>query len=243
VRRHPEARSIDTIIFDCEGVVIDTETLWDQAQEELLARRGVPYDRSRLKPLLTGRSSLEGAETIVSELGLPDDPRQLALERLTIVRRSIGEKVGFIPGFQDFFARARRRFKTAMATAMDEDLFELADRKLQLYGLFEGRVVTLSDVDHRSKPNPDLFLEAARRTRSQPATCAVIEDAPHGIEAARRAGMGSIGLATTYDPGLLAGAAPDVVVRSFDELSFDALADLRSSAATGEPARTKVGVA
>ncbi len=142
--------------------------------------------------------------------------------------------VSFIAGFEDFFARTRRCFETAMATAMDEELFSVADRKLSLRALFQSRVVTLTDVSYRSKPNPDLFLEAARRAGSEPATCVVIEDAPHGIEAARRAGMASVGLATTYDPSLLSAA--DLVVRSFDELSLEALARLRAEETARPPA-------
>lgn len=210
---------IDTIIFDAEGVVIDTEDLWDQAQRELLDRRGIRYDRARLKPMLTGRSSLEGARVICDVLDLDEDPEKLARERTEIMQGIVRGDIEFIEGFIPFFNDVRHRFKTCLATAMDPALLETADRTLGLSDLFDGHVVTLKDVGWVGKPAPDLFLEAARRVDAEPGECLVIEDAPHGIEAARRAGMRSVGLATTYLPEQLRGA--DQVCATFDEIDLD----------------------
>ena len=102
---------------------------------------------------------------------------------------------------------------------MSRDLLEIADRRLGLSELFGGRLYCIADVGHRSKPDPALFLHAARQLASGPETCVVIEDAPLGLEAARRAGMKSIGLAGTYDRPML-GAA-DLVVGAFSEIDLD----------------------
>jgi beta-phosphoglucomutase len=76
----------------------------------------------------------------------------------------------------------------------------------------------LIDVEQRSKPNPDLFLHAAGRLEARPENCVVIEDAPHGVEAARRAGMKCIALTTTYDRRKLSQA--DIVVDTFDQIDL-----------------------
>lgn len=209
---------IDTIIFDAEGVVIDTETIWDKGQEEFLRRRGFVYDRERIKPLLTGRTLAEGVKVMQEAYGFGGDLDEQARERADIVRELFATEVGFIDGFDAFFGKVRDSYKTCIATAMDQDLLTLVDRHLGLSKLFAGHIYTLADVGFRSKPNPDVFLYAAKQLGSEPATCVVIEDAPHGIEAARRAGMRSIGISTTYEPDKLLAA--DVVVHGFGEIDL-----------------------
>jgi len=100
---------------------------------------------------------------------------------------------------------------------MSADIFAVADRRLGISQLFEGRVYFPSHVGGRAKPEPDLFLYAAAQLATLPERCAVIEDSPRGIEAGRRAGMRVIGLATTHPRELIANA--DVVVSSFAEMN------------------------
>jgi HAD superfamily hydrolase (TIGR01509 family) len=208
---------LQAILFDCEGVIIDSESVWDKGQEELLRRRGFVYDRAKTKPLLTGRSLAEGVVVMQQQYGFQGDVEAQARERQEIVRDLFAQEVELIPGFRQFFEeKVRGRYRTCIATAMTEELFGLVDQRLGLSRLFEGHVYFLSHVGGRSKPNPDLFLFSAAQLGVPPERCLVIEDAPHGIEAARRAGMASVGLATTYDPSLLKAA--DQVVRSFEEI-------------------------
>ena len=208
---------IDTIIFDAEGVVIDTEPIWDKAEAEFLRRRGLVYDRTQIKHLLSGRSISEGAEILRTTFGLTGDLPSLVAERIDLVRAQLERQVAFIPGFPEFFHKIQPAFKTAIATAMAEELLATVDRRLGLRRLFAGKVFSLANVGYRSKPNPDLFLYASAQLGSNPATCLVIEDAPHGVEAARRAGMKCVALATTYEAALLSRA--DLVVHSFSQIN------------------------
>lgn len=214
-------RPIDTIIFDCEGVIIDSESVWDHGQSEFLRRRGKVYDRALTKHLLTGRNLAEGVRIMQEQYGFGGDPEELAKERIEIVKELFATEVQFIPGFPEFFETVRKDYRTCIATAMTRELLTLVDQRLGFSTLFDGHVYTLADVGFRSKPDPALFLYAAEKLGSRPETCLVIEDAPHGIEAARRAGMASIGLATTYEPDKLAGA--DLVVESFSEIQLPRL--------------------
>jgi len=209
---------IDTILFDAEGVVLDTESLWDRGQEVFLRRRGFVYDRERVKPLLTGRTMAEGVIIMQDIYGFEGNIQEQARERVEIVKDLFRNKARFMDGFLEFFSQVRKEFKVAVATAMDEVILAEVELHLHLDELFSGHVYTLSQVEFRSKPNPDLFLLAARRLNSCPNSCVVIEDAPHGIEAARRAGMHNIGLATTYRPEQLNDA--DIVVKTFDEIDM-----------------------
>lgn len=223
---------IDTIIFDAEGVVIDTETIWDRGQEEFLHRRGFVYDRERIKPLLTGRTLVEGVRVMQEAYGFGGDPDDLARERADIVRELFATEVGFIDGFEAFYEKVRDSYKTCIATAMDRDLLTLVVRHLGLSQLFAGHIYTVADVGFRSKPNPDVFLYAAKQLASEPDTCVVIEDAPHGIEAARRAGMRSIGISTTYEHDKLLAA--DVVVDGFGEIDLPMLSSRTGHAMSPE---------
>jgi HAD superfamily hydrolase (TIGR01509 family) len=207
---------IDAIIFDAEGVVVDTEPLWDRGQEEFLRRRGCAYDRDTLKHLLTGCSLVEGVRVMQREFGFGGDAEALARERKAIVRDLFAQEARFVEGFPEFFERVREQYKTCIATAMDEELLSLVDGHLGLGALFPGTIFTLAHVGNRGKPHPDLFLHAARRLGSLPETCLVIEDAPHGVKAARQAGMRCVALTTTYDPEKLGEA--DAIVNSFAEI-------------------------
>ncbi|MBI5687769.1 MAG: HAD family phosphatase [Verrucomicrobia bacterium] len=207
---------MDTIIFDAEGVVIDTEPMWDKAQAEFLRRRGVAYDRDKLKHLLSGRSALEAVEITKVECGISGDARLLSEERMALVRQQLEEHVGFIAGFMEFFRRVQPAYKTCIATAMAEELLRIVDRRLKLSQLFGGNIFSLVALGLRSKPHPDIFLHAAQELGSKPETCLVIEDAPHGVKAARRAGMKCIAITTTYDREKLRDA--DRIVDSFAEI-------------------------
>ncbi|MBX9636639.1 MAG: HAD family phosphatase [Nitrosomonas sp.] len=212
---------IDTIIFDAEGIVIDTETIWDKGQAIFLQRRGFVYDRERIKPLLTGRTLAEGVEVMRQAYRFDGDTEALARERADIVRELFIHETAFIEGFLPFYESVRNRYKTCVATAMDQDLLKLVDQHLNLSALFENRIYTLDKVGYRSKPNPDIFLYAAQQLGSAPEHCVVIEDAPHGIDAAKSAGMCCIAISTTYDPGKLQKA--DFVVNAYAEIDLTAV--------------------
>lgn len=212
---------IDTIIFDAEGIVIDTETIWDKGQAIFLQRRGFVYDRERIKPLLTGRTLAEGVEVMKQAYRFDGDSEALARERADIVRELFMHETTFIDGFLPFFATVRGRYKTCIATSMDQELLKLVDQHLNLSTLFENRIYTLDKVGFRSKPNPDIFLYAAQQLGSIPQNCVVIEDAPHGIDAAKRAGMCCIAISTTYDAGKLQQA--DLIVNAYTEIDLAAV--------------------
>lgn len=209
---------ITTIIFDADGVVIDSERIWDEAQTEFSRRLGIPYERAKLKPLLAGRNQTEAVEILKAEYGITGNTQSLVAERTELVKRGFQNGVEFMSGFREFFQSVRSHYQTCIATSMPEELLAIVDGRLGLSGLFGGQVFSLIAVGYRSKPNPDIFLHAAKQLDAEPANCLVIEDAPHGVEAARRAGMKCIGLATTFDRQTLSRA--DCVVKSFAEIDL-----------------------
>lgn len=215
---------IEAVIFDNEGVIIDTEGLWDRGQQEFLEKRGFIYHREQIKPLLTGRSVLEGARILKERFKLPEKVEALANERIEIIKDVIRREVDFIPGFLAFHQFLRNRnIKMAIATSMHEDLLEIAKDKLALHTLFQKHIYSLVHVNFVSKPNPDIFLHAAKQLEVAPKNCVVIEDAPHGIRAAQRAKMKCIAIATTYSIDRLKKCNPNQIIKQFSEINLDKL--------------------
>ncbi len=215
------ARRARCILFDAEGVVIDTESLWDREQEAFLRAHGVAYERSHLKPLLTGRSLAESTAILRDAFNLPGSLGELVTQRTRAMHQLLAD-VQFVPGFRLFYERAKARYSTAVATAMDPELFFVVDERLGLSALFDGHVYTLLDA-RCGKAAPDLFLVAAAALQVEPSAAVVLEDAPHGIVAARRAGMTCIAMTTTYPAALLQGA--DLVVDDYEQLAALVLDD------------------
>lgn len=213
-----EPAKIAAIIFDADGVVLDSERIWDRAQEEFLGRRGLVYRRSETKHLLTGAAPEEAIRTMQRLYGFPGDPEVLSRERLAIVAALYADGVPYMPGFLEFYQSVRHRYPTAVATSMNGDLLEIVDRGLKLRALFGGRVFTIAEVGGRGKPDPAIFLHAARQLGIPPEHCLVIEDAPNGIRAARAAGMRCVALATTHPAELLREA--DEIVSGFGEITL-----------------------
>jgi beta-phosphoglucomutase len=210
---------IDAILFDCDGVVLDSETIWDRCETEFLRRRGIAFDIARTKPLITGLGQRAGVLLLQEQYGVAGDPDALVQERLEIIRELFEKEVRFTEGFPEFYEeKVRGRYATCIATSMPEELFAVADRKLGIARFFDGRVYFPTHVGGRAKPAPDIFLYAAAQLGVPPERCLVVEDSPRGLEAARRAGTTSIGLATTHEKELLAEA--DRVVSSFAEIEL-----------------------
>jgi beta-phosphoglucomutase-like phosphatase (HAD superfamily) len=197
---------IEAIIFDAEGVVFDSESAWDRGQVEFLGRRGVVYEREKLKPLLTGRSLVEGVKVMQEMYGFSGDPEVLAKERVAIVSKFFNAGLLFIEGFGEFYQKVRGDYKTCIATALTGDLLTIVERTLELSRLFAGNVFSIADVGNIGKPQPNIFLYAARTLHTPVERCLVIEDSPLGVEAAKRAGMKCIALITTYKREMLASA-------------------------------------
>lgn len=156
-------RLIDTIIFDADGVVVDSEAVWDQCMSEFLSRRGCAYGRSRFKHILGGRSAVDGVRILQEAYGFDGEIEDLVRERLSIAQRFFESNgPNFIQGFQNFYKMVRDNYKTCIATSMDRELLEIADEKLRIISLFQGNVFTVADVGYASKPKPDLSCTLQR---------------------------------------------------------------------------------
>jgi beta-phosphoglucomutase len=209
---------IKAILFDADGVVIDTEGIWDKGTVIFLEKRGIQYDRKKVKSLLTGQSMKDGVKIMQNLYGekLTGNADDLANERIEIIQKLFRTKIKFIPGFLNFYQKINENYKTCIATAMNRQLLKDVNEKLNLIPLFNNNVYCIDDVGGKSKPNPDIFLYSAKKLGVKPANCMVIEDAPHGITAAKKAGMYCVGITTTYSNKKLKDA--DQIVSEFKDI-------------------------
>ncbi|MCI0512315.1 HAD family phosphatase [candidate division KSB1 bacterium] len=207
------------IIFDLDGVIVDSEILWDQCAVEFLQRYGHQYERGRTKARCSGKSLLESTEIIRQEYQLPGKTEVLAAERKAIVRQLYMQHLTLVAGFSDFLQRVQSHaFCCAIATSSDPDLLQIVNQKWDLARRFNNQIFNLTHVNHVSKPDPALFLYAAQQLKVAPDACMVIEDAPLGVQAAKRAGMFCIALAGTYPAEMLTQA--DYIVTSYAQLIY-----------------------
>jgi HAD superfamily hydrolase (TIGR01509 family) len=203
---------IDTIIFDYDGVIVDTEPLWDKGLRELLRRRGIAFNRGEIKHLISGRPFIETIKVIQKTYGLKEPINEIAKERIDILKDIFAkEKITFIPGFEEFYQAVKAKHKTCVVTSTVKELFNIVDKKLGLSKMFKGRVFFIADSKCNSKS--ELFLYCVKRLNSKKENALIIEDSPSAIEEAMKAGIRCVALTTSFEPEKLKGA--DLITDSF----------------------------
>ncbi|MBN2088650.1 HAD family phosphatase [candidate division KSB1 bacterium] len=210
-------KKFEAILFDLDGVIINSESLWDESSRIILKGYGFEYRRAEIKHLCTGKTLLESSKIIQEFYQLPIRIEELARTRKKMVTALYHEKLGFVDGFLDFIQIViNKKIPVAVATSSQKDLLELVTQKLNLVRFFQEHIYTIDTLSLRSKPAPDIFLHAARQLKLPAESCIVIEDAPYGVQAAKNARMYCIGLIGTNSADKLQGA--DLIVQRYDEL-------------------------
>jgi HAD superfamily hydrolase (TIGR01509 family) len=176
--------ALELVIFDCDGVLVDSESIAAELEEEMFAEIGMPMTAEEIRERFLGRSSAYTNAAIVEHLGALPDGWEARWERRYY--EALRQRLRPIDGVAD--ALDAITLPVCVASSSRRKSIAL---KLGLCGLaevFGDRVFSAEQVAH-GKPAPDLFLFAAARLGAQPSRCAVVEDSPVGIEAARAAGM------------------------------------------------------
>jgi len=205
------ARSLKLVIFDCDGVLVDSERLAVRIDQQLLASLGWALSEAEIVDRFVGRSDAAMIADIEAHLGRPlaaDWDRQFR----DLYRALFAAELKPVPGILE--ALDRIDIPTCVASSGSHDKMRFTLGLTGLYDRFAGRIFSATEVAN-GKPAPDLFLHAAARMGVPPSACAVIEDSRWGIEAARAAGMRAFGFAGGLTPAArLTG--PDTIV--FDDM-------------------------
>ena len=205
------------LIFDMDGTMVDSMPWHAQAWVEYARRRGMSLDVPDLMRRTTGRTAIECARELMQRDVSEAESADITHEKETIYRELFGAAFAEVAGFNAFAkAAVARGLKVAIGTAGDRHNIEFVMSRLQMDPL--PLAIVGGDEGLSGKPTPAIFLEAARRLGVDPAHCIVFEDAPFGIEAARRGGMRAVAICTTHSAAELAGPHVIAAARHYDEL-------------------------
>jgi HAD superfamily hydrolase (TIGR01509 family) len=215
---------IEAVVFDLDGVLIDSEPVWERVRRGLVAERGGHWAPDAQRRLM-GMSTQEWARYLSEDLGVGLPPDQVAAEVVDRMTASYRERIPFLPGAVEAVDRLAARWPLGLASSAPAVLIETV---LQSAGLRDRFRVTMSteQVPH-GKPAPDIYLAVTARLGVPPSTCAAIEDSSNGLRSAAAAGLHLIAIPRPQyppDPDVL--AATSLVLPNLTELTPDAVAAL-----------------
>jgi len=200
---------IRAVIFDMDGLMIDSEPLQKETWQATLRRYGHEMDEALFAQLIGLRIS-EDAVRLRDRFNLPVTAEVLSRQRTEMFLASLPGRLEAMPGLRELWADLRARgLKRALVTSGERRYVALVMCELDLDGAFDAMVVA-EDVA-RGKPAPDVYLLAAERLGLPPAQCLVLEDAPNGVAAAKAAGMICVAVPNEYTLALDPSAADAVM--------------------------------
>jgi HAD superfamily hydrolase (TIGR01509 family) len=211
---------IEAVVFDLDGVLLDSEQVWDEAREQLAAERGGRWHDQAQREMM-GMSSTEWSRYMHDTIGLPEPPEEINREVVERLTASYREHLPALPGARAAVERLAEHWPLGLASSSNRELIDLALRLLGVEHLFAATVS--SEEVARGKPAPDVYLEAARRLGVEPTHAAAIEDSHNGILAARAAGMRVLAIPNAHFP-------PDAEALAQADVVLDSLAGLTAAA-------------
>jgi HAD superfamily hydrolase (TIGR01509 family) len=213
--------AIEAVVFDLDGVLVDSEHVWDAARKELAAERGRPWPEQASRDMM-GMSSLEWSRYMHEVVGVPEPPEQISAKVVRRLEEIYRRELPLIDGAVEAVERLAERWPLGLASSSNRELIDLV---LELSGLARCFLKTVSSEEvPRGKPAPDVYLEAARRLGVSPAPCVAIEDSENGIRSAKAAGMRVLAIPNPrYPPAKDALVLADDVLTSIRGLAPEIL--------------------
>ncbi len=220
---------ICAVVFDLDGVLVDSEQVWDAVREELARERGGRWHPGAQRAMM-GMSSPEWSAYMHEQIGLRETPAEI---NATVVERMLERYAGgppWLPGALEAVAAMAERYRLGLASSSNRVLIDVVLAAGGIAALFEA--VVSSEEVARGKPAPDVYLEAARRLRLSPSACVAVEDSHNGIASAKAAGMACVAIPNAhFPPGEALGQADLVLpaVAALDAASVARLEEAREA--------------
>ena len=223
--------AIDTVIFDLDGVLLETEQEWNDVRREFAAEHGGHWD-THDQPAVMGANSMQWAKYMRDKVGVHLTPQEIYDGVIDGLRARYAQHLPLIPGAREAVAGLAARFRLGVASSSP---IEIIEHSLELAGLrkYFGALVSSDEVS-AGKPAPDVYLEACRRLGTVPARAVAIEDSSNGLRAAAAAGLALIAVPNpAFPPSPDALSLADIVVGSVSEVTGDIILSIRGEAAGG----------
>ncbi|MFY9933410.1 MAG: HAD family phosphatase [Streptosporangiaceae bacterium] len=215
---------VEAVIFDLDGVLVDSEPVWERVRRGLVAEHGGHWAGDAQRKLM-GMSTPEWARYLSRDLGVGLPPDQVAAEVIEQMAASYREHLPLLPGAVDAVRRLAARWPLGLASSAPAALIETVLDAARLRPYF-GVAMSTEQVAH-GKPAPDIYLAVAKRLGFSPAACAAIEDSSNGLRSAAAAGLHVIAIPRPqYPPDPDALAAASLVLPDLDALTPAAIAAL-----------------
>jgi HAD superfamily hydrolase (TIGR01509 family) len=211
--------TIEAVVFDLDGILLDSEQAWDDARRSLAEEAGRPWPQSATRDMM-GMSSKEWPAYVRDEVGVPLDAEQINRRVVDDVLERYRTELPLLPGAREAVERMGERWPLALASSSNR---EVIDAALEAMGVTERFAVTVSSEEvARGKPAPDVYAEAVRRLGVERA--AAVEDSSNGIRSAHAAGLRVLAIPNPhFPPGEDALALADAVLPGLDALTADAV--------------------
>lgn len=205
---------IKAVIFDMDGVLVDTEKYHEMAYIETARKVGVNLAKEEVMKS-KGVTAMENIQRVFKEYKINEDVEEYALLKDKIYRNYLKGNIRLLSGALDLLKKMKKKkIKIALASSGSKLNVGFTLKQLKIKKFFD--VVINGEEVKKGKPNPEIFLKAAKKMKVKPKECVVVEDAVSGIKAARNAGMFCIGVATTFPRVKLKDA--DLIIDNLSEL-------------------------
>jgi len=210
---------IEAVVFDLDGVLLQSEEVWDAVRERYVRERGGRYDEEVQRAMM-GMSAPEWSAYLAEDAGVPGTPEQINNDVVGLMLEAYARELPLLPGAVDVVRRMAAAFPLALASSSNRAIFEEVLRLAAIADCFAATVS--SEEVPRGKPAPDVYLEAARRLGVAPERCAAVEDSHSGIRSAHTAAMRVVAIPNaSYPPDADALELADVVLESLNQLTPD----------------------
>jgi HAD superfamily hydrolase (TIGR01509 family) len=208
------------IVFDLDGVLVDSEPVWEDVRRGLVEERGGSWS-SDVQSRLMGMSTAEWADYL-SQLDVGLTPEQTARAVIDRMRSRYAEQVPYLPGALDALARTAALAPLGLASASPRELIDSLLRRPELAGRFAA-TVSADEVGH-GKPAPDVYLAVTEKLAVAPGACVAVEDSSNGVLAAAAAGLAVVAVPQQrYPLSPTARMQAACVLGSLDELTIDVI--------------------
>ena len=216
----PPVTDVAAVVFDLDGLLLDSEQVWSAAKERLVQERGGRWTDAAAQDML-GMSSTEWANYMRDELRVPLDADAISAEVVRIMQELYEAELPILPGADGAVRRIATRWPLGLASSSNREIIDLVLRRAGWSELFQATVS--SEEVARGKPSPDVYLEAIRRLGVRPRLAVAVEDSTPGIRSAHAAGLAVVAIPNAGLPPEPELLAETEVLASLDELDASAV--------------------
>lgn len=216
--------SIETVIFDLDGVIIETEQVWHAVRRDFALAHGGRWDY-RDQPAVMGANSLQWAAYMREKSGVQLTDQKIYDEIVQKLRERYANDLPLVPGAPEAVAGLALKYRLGVASSSPRELIEYALTLAGLRGFFDA--VVSSDEVSRGKPAPDVYLRACALLRTHPCLAVAVEDSSSGIQSAAAAGLAVIAIPNTaFPPSSETVGLADMVLGSIAELTVEMVSSI-----------------